>query len=117
MTFSLYHTHDTDAVPGILRLEEAARAARCEIIKNNLHAESESPLDHIFTEEEKIELSTREFVQSDEANIGEKLVESAELERVLFDVVYPLFGSRQKGVANRREQSEGVEKGSGCLVQ
>lgn len=102
----------SNTLKGILRLEEAAKAARREIIKNNLQAVPRPPLDHIFTKDEKIELITREFVQGYKAEgIGEKLVESTELERTLFDVVYPLFGSRQKGVANGRGEAEGREGG------
>ncbi|RDL31810.1 Uncharacterized protein BP5553_09212 [Venustampulla echinocandica] len=103
---------------GILRLEEFAKLARRKIIKNNLQAVPRSPLDNIFTEGEKIELITREIVQGYKAEeLGEKLVESAGLERALFDVVYPLFGSRQKGVVNGRGKAEGSEGDSSCLVQ
>jgi hypothetical protein len=117
-TTKLSHAHDTNTLTGILRLEEAAKAARRKIIKNNLQAVPRSPLDHIFTEDEKNELITREIVQGYKAEgIREKLVESAGLERALFDVVYPLFGSRQKGVVNGRGEAEGSEGDSSCLVQ
>lgn len=107
--------HDSNTLTGIRRLEEAAKAARHEIISNKVHAVPRSPLDHIFTEDEKIELITREIVQRYKTeSIGEKLFESAELERVMFDVVYPLFGSRKNGIVNGRGQDEGNE---GCLAQ
>lgn len=56
------------------------------------------PFDYIFEGDEKIELLTRELVRGyQDEEIGKMLVENAELESALFDVVYPLFGSRQKG--------------------
>lgn len=93
---------------------------RREVIERNLPAVPGLPLDYIFTEDEKIELITREIVQGYKPeDLGEKLVESAELERALFDVVYPLFGSRQKGVVDRiGEAEDSTSKGDwSCLVQ
>jgi hypothetical protein len=116
----LSYIHDTNTLIGIPRLEEAAKAIKGDIIKRNLQAlpRSRSLLDSICTEDEKIELITREIVQGYRAEgIGERLVESAELERVLFDVVYPLFGSRQKGLVHGKGEAEGSEGDSSCLVQ
>ncbi len=117
-TIKLFQTYGTNKITGILRLEEFAKAARRNIIKNNLQAVPRPPLDHIFTEDEKVELITREIVQGYKAEgIREKLLESVELERALFDVVYPLFGSRQTGVVNGRGEAEGSKGDSSCLVQ
>jgi hypothetical protein len=99
-------------------IEEVAKMTRRNIIKHNLQAIPRPPLDPIFTEDEKIEILTREIVQGYKAaGLGPKLIESADLERVLFDVVYPLFGSRQKAVVDRggeAESSEGAKSREGA---
>jgi len=102
---------------GIPILEEFAKHVRNKVIKNNLQAIPRSPLDHIFTKDEKIELITRELVQGYKEETGERIVEDIELEEVLFDVVYLLFGSRKTGVIARSGESMGSEKGWSCLVQ
>lgn len=102
----------------IQRLEEFAKAARREIIRDSLQVVPRSPLDHIFTEDEKIELITREFVQGyDVDGIGERLVENTELKKVLFDVVYPLFGSRQNVVVSQSAEVKVSKEEWSCLVQ
>ena len=86
-----------------------------EIIRANRHEISKSPLDNIFSEDEKIELITRDLVRGyKDEGTGKRLVENLELENVLFDVVYPLFGSRQTAQVNKgREGGRGVN----CVVQ
>lgn len=69
------------------------------------------PLDGIFSDAEQTELCIRELVRSyRDKKTGKVLVEDIELERVLFDVMYPLFGARQE----KRYQASA---GGRCLVQ
>jgi hypothetical protein len=49
--------------------------------------------------------------------VGERIVENTELERVLFDVVYPLFGFRKTGAIARRGEGKESEEELSCLVQ
>lgn len=58
------HSPDTDSVPGIPELEKAARAVRENIRTKRLHDTSKSPFDKVFTEEERIELTTRLLVRA-----------------------------------------------------
>lgn len=117
MTFPYYHktfppTHDTNTVIGIPEIEELAQGLRTQIIQENLHTIPRSPLDPIFTADETIELITREMVQGYKAaGVGPKLLESDDLEKVLFDVVYPLFGSRQKPTVGEAEGKVQSNKG------
>ncbi|CZR60705.1 uncharacterized protein PAC_10601 [Phialocephala subalpina] len=97
---------------GIPKIEEAAKAMR-EIVKDNWQKMWKSPLDPIFSEDEKIELLTRDLVRGyNDEGTGKRLVENLELEKVLFDVVYPLFGSRSIA-----QVGEGADEGWSCLVQ
>jgi hypothetical protein len=50
-------------------------------------------------------------------DVGERIVENTELEKVLFDVVYPLFGFRKTGAIAGRGGSKGSEEELSCLVQ
>ncbi len=104
----------TDDVLGIPKLEEAAKAVR-EIAKDNRQKMWKSPLDHIFSEDEKIELSVRKLVRGyKDERTGKPIVEDIELEKVLFDVVYPLFGSRQTAQV---DQGDKEDEGWSCSVQ
>lgn len=67
----------------------------------NRHKLSRFPLDGIFSEDEKFELRTRDIVlEFRDEETGKLLDEHPELEKALFEVVYPSFGSRQ--IATRR---------------
>ncbi|KAH6681370.1 hypothetical protein B0J14DRAFT_623366 [Halenospora varia] len=80
----------------IAAFEKATRAAR-ETIKANSEHLPKFPLDHIFSDDEKIELLTRDVLRDYNTEEGIKgLIEDSELEKVLFDIVYPLFASRQR---------------------
>jgi hypothetical protein len=74
-----------------------------------------SPLDNIFSEDEKIELRTRELVlRCNYEQTGKRLVENLELEKALFDVAYLLFGSRQTTQVGGGQKAD---EGSSCLVR
>ena len=92
------------------------------------------PLGAIFTEEEKIEMMTRELLKGfTDEETGNRLIDDPELEKVIFEVVYPSFGSRQKeryraaevedlmdvmnGTDDVKNEQEGSTEGSKCLVQ
>jgi hypothetical protein len=86
------------------------------IISKQLHNESNSPFDTIFTEKERIELAARSLTSlfiSDTLKTFMK--DNPELERVLFEVVYPQFGFRQK-IENDRQATR-PDEGWSCLVQ
>ena len=112
---------DTNTVPGIPRIEAAAEAIR-ESIKDNGQKFWNSNLD-IFSEDEAIEMITRDLVRGNESERTRKrLVEDPELEKVLFDVVYPLFGFRQRAKVEADEGAKPDERvktneGWSCLVQ
>lgn len=55
------------------------------------------PLGYIFSDDEQTELSIRSVVRQcyRDTMTGKGSMEDVELERVLFDVIYPLFGRRQ----------------------
>lgn len=93
-----------------------ARAARRKIIEKNIQALPMSPHDQVFTKEEKIELLTRNIVHDYNTEGKERIIGNVELERVIFDILYPLFGSRQKG-AGKGKGVEGMEGDSSCLLQ
>ncbi|KAH8649432.1 hypothetical protein BGZ60DRAFT_422302 [Tricladium varicosporioides] len=103
---------------GIPKVEEAARAIR-EAVKASREHMREFPLDHIFSDDEKIELLTRDLLRDYNAkDSGKGLIEDNELERVLFDIIYPLFGSRQRPrQAGNVGNEEQVDEALGCLVQ
>jgi hypothetical protein len=101
--------HDTDIEIGIPKLEAAAEVMR-EIIKDNVQEFWNNNFD-IFSEDEKIEILTRDLARGYEDEVTRKrLVEDPELEKVLFDVVYPLFGFRYRA---KVEADEGVKVGKG----
>lgn len=92
------------------------------------------PLDAIFTKEDKIEMMTRGLLKGfKDEETGNRLIDDPELEEVIFDVVYPSFGSRQKeryraaeveelmdamnGPDEAKDGKEGSIGGSKCLVQ
>jgi len=81
-----------------------------EIIKDNVQEFWNNNFD-IFSEDEKIEILTRDLARGYEYEVTRKrLVEDPELEKVLFDVVYPLFGFRHRA---KVEADEGVKVGKG----
>jgi hypothetical protein len=107
--------HGTNTLLGIPKLEAAAEAMR-EIIKDNVQKFWNNNV-NIFSEDEKIEILTRDLTRGyEDEGTGERLVEDPELEKILFDVVYPLFGFRQR---TKLEADEGVkpDEGWSCLVQ
>ena len=109
------HSPATDSTPGIQGLEEAARAVREGIRTKRLHDTSKSPFDKIFTEEERIELTTRLLVRAmNGEGAGKSMIPNLELEKVIFEVVYPLFGFRQ---VRQVAEMEKVEEGWTCIIQ
>src|SRR5271168_3576335 len=87
--------HDTNTVLGIPKLEAAAEVMR-EIIKDNVQKFWNNNF-NIFSEDEKIEILTRDLARGyEDEGTRKRLVEDPELEKVLFDVVYPLFGFRHR---------------------
>ena len=109
------HSLDTDSIPGIPELEEAARAVREDIRTKHLHDKSKSPFDKIFTEEERIELTTRLLVRAmNGEGAGKLMIPNSELREVIFDVVYPLFGFRQ---VRQVAETEKAEEDWACIVQ
>jgi hypothetical protein len=113
--------HDTNTVLGIPKLEAAAEVMR-EIIKDNVQKFWNNNVD-IFSEDEKIEILTRDITRGyEDEGTRKRLVEDPELEKVLFDVVYPVFGFRQRAKIEADEGAkvdEGVkpDEGWSCLVQ
>ena len=113
--------HDTNTVLGIPKLEAAAEVMR-EIIKDNVQKFWNNNF-NIFSEDEKIEILTRDLARGYEAEgTRKRLVEDPELEKVLFDVVYPLFGFRQRAKVEADEGAKPDERvktneGWSCLVQ
>lgn len=78
---------------------------------NLIDFRKESPLDFIFSVDEKIELATRALVRPE----FDKVVENAvELEKVLFEMVYPAFGSRQN---QQMEEEEEEKRDQSCVIQ
>jgi hypothetical protein len=75
--------------------------AKTKLLKNWKH-----PLDAIFTEDEKIELITRDILREFKHRDSGAFLDDPELERVIFEVVYPSFGFRQK----ERWRSSEVER-------
>lgn len=84
------------------------------IVKDNLQKLQKSNLDYIFSEDEKIELLTRDLVREYEDETGKRLVEKVELEKVLFDVVCPLVGFRYTAQV---EKGEKADDESSCFMQ
>ena len=113
--------HDTNTVLGIPKLEAAAEVMR-EIIKDNVQEFWNNNFD-IFSEDEKIEILTRDLARGYEAEgTRKRLVENPELEKVLFDVVYPLFGFRHRAKVEaekevRADERVKTDEGWSCLVQ
>jgi hypothetical protein len=116
---------------GIPELATIASTMRNKVVAQQLHNESKSPFDTIFTEEERIELVvrllTKEFVtrslsdETDGSDVGMGLLalkKNPELMNVIFEVVYPQFGFRQ-GRGNDKGATGVTEDGEGwnCLVQ
>ncbi|KAF4637188.1 hypothetical protein G7Y89_g890 [Cudoniella acicularis] len=99
----------------IPKLEEAAKFLR-KTIEANPQDLPKSPINPIFTMDERIELATRALVKGYNGAVmgDEKLIEKPELEKVLFEVVYPSFGSRQKAKVAEREKP--ADEGSRCVV-
>ena len=113
--------HDTNTVLGIPKLEAAAKVMR-EIIKDNVQKFWNNNF-NIFSEDEKIEILTRDLARGYEAEgTRKRLVEDPELEKVLFDVVYPLFGFRHRAKVEvdegvRADERVKTDEGWSCLVQ
>ena len=113
--------HDTNTVLGIPKLEAAAEVMR-EIIKDNVQKFWNNNF-NIFSEDEKIEILTRDLARGYEAEgTRKRLVENPELEKVLFDVVYPLFGFRHRAKVEaekevRADERVKTDEGWSCLVQ
>jgi hypothetical protein len=113
--------HDTNTVLGIPKLEAAAEVMR-EIIKDNVQKFWNNNF-NIFSEDEKIEILTRDLARGYEAEgTRKRLVEDPELEKVLFDVVYPLFGFRHRAKVEvdegvRADERVKTDEGWSCLVQ
>lgn len=73
-----------------------------------------SPFDIMFDEDEKIELWTRELLRPEfKDKMAGKLPddELQTLEKIIFDIVYPLFGPREVKRVDDGQDSEG------CSVQ
>jgi hypothetical protein len=102
--------HDSNTVLGIPKLEAAAEVMR-DIIKDNVQKFWNNNFD-IFSEDEKIEILTRDLARGyEDEGTRKRLVEDPELETVLFDVVYPLFGFRHDRA--KVEAAEGVKVDKG----
>lgn len=70
-----------------------------------------SPVEKIFTNDERIELSVRAQVRSEFSTLMPEADE--DLEKVLFEMVYPPFGSRSPSV----RQNQRPTADWNCVVQ
>lgn len=101
---------------GIPDLEKEAKAVRRGVRDRRLHDLTKSPFDSIFTNDERIELKTRALLDREFALDGGGLSinDQRALKRVIFDTVFPVFGSRQG--MQFFDEHEDVEPG-GCSIQ
>jgi hypothetical protein len=110
MVMNLFFNNANQTV-GMPVLEAFASHVRQMAISKKLYEKRTSPFDEIFTKEQKIELITRSLVRETLRNTpDEDLQQNPELEKVIFEVVYPPFGFRQTMEDNEPE-------GWRCLIQ
>ncbi|KAL2062326.1 hypothetical protein VTL71DRAFT_6592 [Oculimacula yallundae] len=102
---------------GILPIEKASKGIRTRVLQGlqpNKSTHIWQILDGICTKDEKTETHTRELFHVLPRGM---LVEDAELERVIYDVVFPAFGSRGKRKVVQTAKDEEETQKDNCLMQ